>query len=158
MTDAPVTPTELTAAIVAVRDRLVADGRYDGFAAINAGYCGDFADDVQDFLGRSPVCAEPYQVGVEGFMESEDDEPTVMDRALLAEHWPDVVPPQGLDWDDVDALAARASFSCGTHTWLCLAGRHYDAEAPDGVDNFFDLPFFSRIVASWVEDSAPQPR
>lgn len=30
------------------------------------------------------------------------------------------------------------------HTWIAYAGRHYDAECTDGVDDYQDLPFFQR--------------
>ena len=30
------------------------------------------------------------------------------------------------------------------HTWLVCDGRHYDAECPEGVDDYRDLPFFER--------------
>lgn len=149
----------LTDAIRAVRDRLVASGAYGDFAAINAGYCTDFANDVQEELGRE-ACERlgVGELGIDNLMEHEDEEPTVMDRALLAEHWPAVVPPEGLDWDGVDALAAAAGFSCGTHVWLLCDGRHFDAEAPDGVDSPFDLPFFRRIVADWTAGGYDAPR
>lgn len=31
------------------------------------------------------------------------------------------------------------------HYWVLYNGRHYDAEAPEGVENWRDLPFFRRI-------------
>lgn len=150
----------LSAAIRTVRARLLDAGRYPDLPSINAGGCTAFTRAVRRELGRE-FCDEIglEELGIDNLMESEDDEPTVMDRALLAEHWPLVVPPEGLGWDDIDALAAAAGFSCGTHEWLVLDGRHYDAEAPDGVDNPFDLPFFQRVVAGWLEerDAAPRP-
>mgnify|MGYP006289626547 CR=1 FL=1 len=30
------------------------------------------------------------------------------------------------------------------HTWIMYDGRHYDAERPEGVDDYHDLPFFER--------------
>jgi hypothetical protein len=152
-----VQPSALTAAILAVRGELVSTGRYASFQAINAGYCTDFCNDVTDRLGVPADAHEPFEVGIDNLMECEDDEPTVMDRALLAAHWPKIQPPEGLTWDEVDQLASDAGFSAGTHVWLCLDGRHYDAEAPEGVDNPFDLPFFQRVVGSWLEER-PSPR
>lgn len=36
------------------------------------------------------------------------------------------------------------------HVWIYYEGKHYDAEAPQGVSDFQELPFFSNIN---VEDS-----
>lgn len=30
------------------------------------------------------------------------------------------------------------------HTWICSAGRHFDAECLEGVEDHRDLPFFHR--------------
>lgn len=30
------------------------------------------------------------------------------------------------------------------HVWIACEGRHYDAECPDGVTDYRDLPFFRR--------------
>lgn len=32
------------------------------------------------------------------------------------------------------------------HVWLYCNGKHYDAEVPNGVDDFIELPFFQRIL------------
>ena len=32
------------------------------------------------------------------------------------------------------------------HVWLYYNGKHYDAETPNGVDDFILLPFFQRIL------------
>lgn len=32
----------------------------------------------------------------------------------------------------------------GGHEWIYFFGKHYDAEAPEGVDDFRELPFFKR--------------
>ncbi len=151
-------PSALIAAILAVRVELVSSGRYGSFQGINEGYCTDFCNDVTERLGLPSDGSEPYELGIDNLMEDDDGEPTVMDRALLAAHWPRIHPPEGLTWDDVDQLASDAGFSAGTHVWLCLDGRHYDAEAPEGVDNPFDLPFFQRVVHSWMEErDLPRP-
>jgi len=33
------------------------------------------------------------------------------------------------------------------HYWLTYRERHYDAEAPRGVEHFLELPHFQRIIA-----------
>ena len=32
------------------------------------------------------------------------------------------------------------------HVWIFHKGKHYDAEVPDGVNNFFNLPIFMRTI------------
>jgi hypothetical protein len=34
------------------------------------------------------------------------------------------------------------------HCWVQHEGRHYDAEAPDGVEDWQDLPIFKRVRGS----------
>ena len=31
------------------------------------------------------------------------------------------------------------------HVWILYKGRHYDAEAPEGVDNWRELPIFTKF-------------
>jgi hypothetical protein len=33
------------------------------------------------------------------------------------------------------------------HVWVCYKGRHYDAECPEGVDSWKDLPLFKNAHA-----------
>lgn len=155
-----ITPDLLTKTILELRDELVASGHYNSYQAINAGYCADFADDVFGRFGRS--FREPLlQLGIDNFLQiAEDDDFNdgyPLDRELLIEHWPAVVPTQGLTWDDLDQLSADAGFNAGTHVWIEMYGRFYDAEAPEGVDNFFELPFFQRVISSWVEEKKCLP-
>ena len=54
------------------------------------------------------------------------------------------------DLDEVAVIAGKRAAFPG-HTWICYRGKHYDAEAPLGVDRWFDLPLFHRDseLASW---------
>nr|WP_305910549.1 hypothetical protein [Methylomarinum sp. Ch1-1]MDP4523309.1 hypothetical protein [Methylomarinum sp. Ch1-1] len=70
-----------------------------------------------------------------------------------------------MTWDDLNQLGIDGS----THVWIVHNKRHYDAECPEGVDNFFDLPLFSRYKVAYLrskgvaaddimtEDIAPPP-
>lgn len=42
--------------------------------------------------------------------------------------------------DDVDAKIRADTDS--RHTWLEFEGKHYDSEAPDGVEDWRELPLF----------------
>ena len=35
------------------------------------------------------------------------------------------------------------------HEWTYVDGKHYDAESPDGVENFWDLVFFQYVIRSF---------
>jgi len=40
------------------------------------------------------------------------------------------------------------------HVWIEYNGKHYDAEAPTGVDNYKDLPFFKRLPHDMILQNA----
>jgi len=55
------------------------------------------------------------------------------------------------DYFRLDPAAQLALFDGGRHVraahrWLVLAGRHYDAECPEGVDHWHQLPLFRRLA------------
>ena len=79
-----------------------------------------------------------------------------LNRDYLRSELPSVVPPVGLDWDDLDHISAFGNFFSGTHVWIFANGRHYDAEAPEGVETPFDLPFFKRIINRWIVEGKPE--
>lgn len=149
----------LRMAIEKVRDDFLSEGVSDA-ATINAGRCGCVVSDVAELLGGLDdfYAMGMSEIGIDGFMNPhpEDEcERDGFDRALIAERWPAITPPEGLDWEALDEIAAFANFNAGTHEWIVYEGRHYDAEAPEGVDNPFDLPFFVRIIEAWKLDCSP---
>lgn len=115
------------------------------------GCCVDFADELYWALSKEGI--EVDEFGVDSFLsrnhESDDGSGNPFDRALLTKYWPLIVPPAGFTWDDLALVSADAGFWPGTHQWVHVGGQHFDAECPEGVDNFFDLPFFKRVLASW---------
>ncbi|MGY3582267.1 hypothetical protein ACVIGB_000808 [Bradyrhizobium sp. USDA 4341] len=137
------------------------DGQQINSGAARGGCCSDFASEVLKELGGVLVAdrlgIETLDIG--NFQVSDDDDVDgrPLDRELLRRHWPKVIPPGELDWGDLDRLSEDAGFSGGTHVWLALNGRHYDAEAPEGVENFLELPFFQRVVASWIAERGWTP-
>jgi hypothetical protein len=146
----------LSKTILQVRSEWI-DGTTFDVSDINCGAhpngcCSDFVSTVYATFGGAKEVYELgiSEVGIDGFMTDRGDGCLSFDRSLLAMHWPAVMPPGDLTWDDMDALSEDAGFNAGTHEWMVLEGRHYDAECPEGVDSFFDLPFFRRVVASWM--------
>ncbi len=155
---------KLVDAIRAELARWLADAPGTDASAINRGEgaygcCSDFVSTVYERLGgvREAYHLGLSEIGVDQFMtHDEDDEPVAFDETLLTKHWPSVQPPANMTWPDASAMARACDFSAGTHEWITLGQRHYDAECPEGVDNFWDLPFFQRVVTSYVEEF-PQP-
>lgn len=82
---------------------------------INQGACLDFAAEI----ARQIPCA------------------TTMGNEEMAAHAPEHThEPQVIDGDLILGGGPE-------HAWVYHRGRHYDAEAPDGVDCWTDLPFFT---------------
>jgi hypothetical protein len=138
---------------------LARDATQVNSGAARGGCCSDFAAAVIGHLGGA-LAVESLGIetlGIDSFQVPDEDDLAgrPLDRELLECHWPKVIPPEGLGWDDLDRLAEDAGFSGGTHTWLCLNGRHYDSETPEGVENFLALPFFQRLIASWSAERRP---
>lgn len=150
----------LEATIERVAGDLMARGIPDA-ASINAGSCECVVSMVIERLGgldrfyamgMDDISVAQFLTPVPGFETECGD----FDRDLIGRHWPAIRPPEGLDWEDLDAVAAYADFGVGTHCWIHYEGRHFDAEAPGGVDNMFDLPFFRRIIGSWSLEGRPR--
>jgi len=135
--------------------RWLAEGHTKDARGINVGECRygnceDFAKEVIESLGDAPDGVQEVDVAMFTLPEDGDlFEGAPFDRKLLRKHWPAVVPPEGLSWDDLNQLSEAAGFSPGTHIWVTDGKYHYDSECPDGTENFFELPFFKRVIASW---------
>jgi len=138
-----------------VREEYLSKGLAQSFQIINSGLCDDFASDVCMRVPGGLHNTEVSNLSVANFQsidESDDDSGRPFDRKLLRKHWPAVIPPSGLTWNELDALSADAGFDNGTHVWISFGDMHFDAECPDGVHNFFELPFFQRVIADWMAE------
>lgn len=129
-----------------LRARYIADGDAASYYAINNGLCAEFADDVIELLGgySDHLC----EYGPENFMMGIDGDPFenhVWDWALLSKHW-GISPPVGLNREEMDCIAF------GGHIWISDGNLHYDAECPDGVASFFDLPLFRRYIVRTLRE------
>jgi len=155
----------VTEAVKRVRDRMVDDGEAPDYRTINSGLCGDFADEVADYIennvrgGREMdiavyELANFIQVDPETGFAYDDGGP--FDRDLILRNWPDFPLPEGVEWDDLDRLSLDCGFSAGTHTFVGYGDLFFDSEAPEGVKGFFELPFFKRVIAGWLADEEAQ--
>lgn len=106
---------------------------------INNGYCEEFAIEVLQHIKDAD---ESLKIVLnENFMiEMEDSKEKIWDETLLKAYWPNVVPINGLTWNDLNQI------KFGYHAWLTDGFYHYDAECPEGVDNYFLLPIFKSYI------------
>jgi hypothetical protein len=109
-----------------LRLKYLAENQFTDFSQINSGQCENFSEELTKAFPGS------FTIGAENFQTSDGR----FDWTLLKK-WR-MSPPTGMTEEDVDNL------ELGGHLWLTLDYRHYDAECPEGVDSFFDLPFFQR--------------
>lgn len=63
-----------------------------------------------------------------------------------------IIPDARAVWDDdLDTMIAY-----GSHCVIVYGGRYYDAECPEGSDDFRDLPYYQRIKVQ--SRTSPRPR
>jgi len=116
----------LTIDIRVWREHYLRDFDLSNYEEINQGLCEAFAHHI---LKLNP------DANMYGFEEFEKPDGQY-DWELMAEFGSK--PPEGFTEQQVWDI------NPGGHLWIILNNRHYDAECPDGVDNFFELPFFQR--------------
>ncbi len=135
-----VSPRQLTVAILRLRDRFVDLGISQSYWEINNGHCREFALDVLAAVGGES--ASTYFIWNGDLMVGADPERPergTWDAQLVHRKW-GLGPPLGLTWDEINSV------TFGNHIWIVHQGRHFDAECPYGVDNFFSLPLFRRHI------------
>lgn len=155
-----ITQETITADVLALRDEYVENGS-DGFQEINCGECEDFARDLVSQLHKRGII-DSYDISVselltDAYDGDDNNYGYPFNRETLDTVYPGFEPPAGISFDEIDDISAYSNFSTGTHIWTISAGRNYDAEAPGGVDNFLDLPFFQRIIQRWDHEGRPGP-
>lgn len=155
----PTTREMIEDAIREVRQRMLDDGEAESFLEINRGLCEDLAMEAIDLvqaraggtandLGLSDSSIGSF-IAVDprtGFAYA-DGGP--FDREMIAAHYPLTTPPEGMTWDDMDAVSGYCGINGGSHIVVEHEARFYDAEVPEGVDNLFDLPYMQRLVYAW---------
>jgi hypothetical protein len=125
----------VTSAILQVREQYLASGEVASVQAVNQGLCEEFTNDVweraEELAGRT------LDISVVGTDCLEDDDGDYLDRESLEEAG--LALPDGMDPENLyDVVGGRG------HVWITFEGRHYDAECPQGVQYFTDLPIFKR--------------
>ena len=126
----------ISKAILKLRDEYIEKEMPEGstYWDINNGDCDNFALDTIYYLSPGGETENLYCV-VNGNFQIVDD---IWDKNLLNEYWKDVKPLYNLTWEDTNKIRF------GNHMWITDGKYHYDAECPEGVKNFFELPIFKR--------------
>lgn len=110
---------------------------------INVGLCDQFALDILVLVGGGPAT---YTLCTE--------EIVCDDRDYAQAEWPgDLILTSRAAWSKtaLDAYGYPTSvllenIRLGGQVWLFHEGMHSDAECPEGVANFFDLPINKRLL------------
>ena len=109
---------------------------------INNGYCEEFAINILD---KAKWFSGLMLVTNENFMAVSDNK---WDQDLLNKYWPNVVPINNLSWKDLNKIRF------GRHIWITDGYFHYDAECPEGVENYFLLPIFKAYINRSIQTEA----
>jgi hypothetical protein len=115
--------------------------------AINNGSCKEFALDVLDTMGGEThdtyiVWNGSLMIGASANRPWEG----AWDTEFISVKW-GIAPPHGLSWSELNQIPF------GNHVWVVHRDRHYDAECPEGVDDFFLLPLFRKYIASFLAET-----
>lgn len=118
--------------ILSLREEYLVSGQAVSIRDINNGLCVQFAEEIEHQIPESEACSNDFYM-----VELDDgwngDGKDQWDIELLNKANAFIPAPYTLDM--VNKIR-------GYHRWVEYEGKHYDAEAPEGVVNFFDLPIF----------------
>ena len=115
---------------------------------INTGDCPTFAEDLEAAIIESGLGNhnDTEVLSTDSFYEiatdmSKDDSEGADDDIWLKLEDYNSTYPKDLKWKKDNY-----------HVWVYHKGKHYDAEAPNGVVNLFDLPIFKKMVKTKMEE------
>ncbi|MEK6829300.1 MAG: hypothetical protein AABY15_04170 [Nanoarchaeota archaeon] len=109
---------------------------------INNGLCIEFSEDIINDMGG--YSDNLFELHTDMFFDDNSEQSEFWDGEkiktdygvwslqMLNQHGL----PNGVDLKNVTHLPH--------HAWIYYSGKHYDAESPDGVDNWTELPIFKR--------------
>lgn len=118
---------------------------------INNGLCVEFAEDLLDQLGG--YGPETYELHTDNFFNLMGDKGST--AAFKDENGKYYFENYGVFPSDLDP---DGFYDVGVHVWLYHQGKHYDAEAPNGVTNFLDLPLFKRAINRYRRKRLDKPK
>lgn len=130
----------LSTVIRQIRTQYVQQLKAFSYYSINNGLCEEFALEVLAEVGDAAytdVCNEVYQCGLDGSPQKNEKWDWKLLEAL------GIRPPSEFPLEVLDQLPF------GSHVWITDGQKHYDAECPEGVSSFFELPLFKRYLVFW---------
>lgn len=136
----------ITKEIIRLSNEYIESGLAKNACVITDELSEEFAYQVQNNLLKTRAKTGILIFSIYDFMSSEKDGPDnrhVFDLSFLNKR-PNIVPISGLSWDDM----AEVLFE--PHVWMYFDGLCFDAECPEGVLNFFELPFYKRAVNDYL--------
>jgi hypothetical protein len=131
--------SKLTKTIFTISEKYIDEHKCD-LIDLNNGFCEDIAHDVIDIIGED----ENSYIIDDGWFWSDENISDI--KTLGGEYWNmNNMEKYGIPPFDINLLS---KFDLTGHTWIYSFGKHYDVEAINGVDNFWNLPIFKRQVAN----------
>lgn len=130
---------DLTNLIITVRSEFLEKGICNSYSEINSGFCVDFVDEIEDrFSGKFETLTtnifNPSDERIKEYLkQTYNDTIITKDSVCWSKNMLDEY-----GYPDTDLLDEEPP----AHIWIYYNGKHYDAEAPNGVDNPWDLPIF----------------
>lgn len=107
--------------------------------SIGDGHCENFADRVLDLWVGEGWQRKEGQGFTTVWTDQLCDEDGQFDLELIEAQWGGL--PENVTPEDLQRIG------CPNHMWIQAGGLAFDAEAPDGVERFLELPFFQRHLA-----------
>lgn len=98
---------------------------------INNGLCEEFAEDVLEDLGG--YSDDSFELVTEDF----------------SDEWGIIQPGFKSIYGNLPHKVEK-EIDLPFHVWIFHKGKHYDAEKPEGVKNFFNLPIFKRSIEKQI--------
>lgn len=122
-------PSEtLTALIREHRKGFLKNYAVESYYKVNCGLCEEFAYEVHERFEHRHLAEVVY---TEHYLDEFDN----LDWNRLP-----IAVPDGLTRQEIEQVRL------GGHCFLEMQGRWYDAECPEGVESFLDLPIFRRPI------------
>lgn len=131
--------SEISSIIRRLREEYLINHELDCYEHINSGLCVEFAEEVDSELICGILSNDHFVTERDGSDGWNGDENDVWSEKWIKEY--NSYPTQPYTIKDLTEKIQ------GYHCWMYHENKHYDAECPDGVINFFDLPFFKRYLS-----------
>jgi len=113
---------------------------------INKGFCEDFADDINRIIKESQVVDDGF-FWISGKPKYYNEFKASFLKIRGMDEYYDLEVMNNYNStpsDDIKNVLLNNEIL--GHSWIYYNNKHYDAESPEGVESFWDLPFFIRWI------------